>query len=260
MYTNTLKPFSPLEKPRKLANLDFSNVDVIDMVGEAHSELMEANVQQLMTEYILGSTKRIELSKAFTPTGALLDGLLRRMDRSLELDGSRIPNSLGGQFLPFAKQTQHEAVEMIKQTFTGEYNYMVQNPLTESFQSLSNLEMMGKISLGQAFIPNLTQSFISTAVEQGFGSFFRAIVRLQTDADFAKRARAESGSAILTSLDELFTGASALELGAREKMKTNAPTVDYIRDWLAGDVKSKDFITFATKKTSFLFSSQLLLE
>ena len=254
MYTNTLKPFSPLEKPRKLANLDFSNVDVIDMVGEAHSELMETNVQKLMTEYILGSTKRIELSKAFTPTGALLDGLLRRMDRSLELDGSRIPNSLGGQFLPFAKQTQHEAVEMIKQTFTGEYNYMVQNPLTESFQSLSNLEMMGKISLGQAFIPNLTQSFISTAVEQGFGSFFRAIVRLQTDADFAKRARAESGSAILTSLDELFTGASALELGAREKMKTNAPTVDYIRDWLAGDVKSKDFITFATKKTSFLFS------
>jgi hypothetical protein len=254
MYTNSLKPFSPLEKPRKLANLDFNNVEVINMVGEAHSDLLETNVQKLMTEYILGSTKRIELSKAFTPTGALLDGYMRRMNKNLELDGSRIPSSLGGQFLPFAKQTQHDAVEMIVKTFTGEYNYMVENPLTESFQSLSNLEMMGKISLGQAFIPNLTQSFISTAVEQGFGSFFKATVRLFTDADFRKRAKAESGSAILTSLDELFTGASALELGAREKMKTNAPTADYVRDWLKGEVKSKDFITFATKKTSFLFS------
>ena len=259
LHTNSLRSFNPLEKGRKISNLDYGNNDIMEEVateigGRNLSDLFETNVIKLFTEYIGGATKRIELSKAFTPSGALWDKLMEAGDKTKELDGMRLPGSLGGQYIPFAKQTQYEAARMMKEVFTGEYNFRTELPLAESFQSIANLEMMGKISLGQAFIPNLTQSFISTAMEQGFGSFFRGIYRLKTDTAFRRRAESESGAAILTAFDEMFSSDRALQIGAAQKMKTDRPIRQFISDFLKGEVAGKDFISYSTKKTSFLFS------
>lgn len=253
LFSGSLKEFSPLEKSRKIANSSIGSGDVSKLVAEAYENFMETNYTKIMAEYIGGATKRIELSKAFTPTGSYFTALLRRADDQLELDGSRLPKSLGGQFLPFANQTQVSAVNLIKESFTGEYNFRVQNPTAEALQSLSNLEMMGKISLGQAFIPNLTQSFISTTVDQGFGSMFKGLVRMGVDAEFRKRVR-ESGATILTAFDDLMQQDRALQLGAADIMKTQTPTREFVKDWMSGKVKSKDAISYATRKSSYLFS------
>ena len=259
LHTNTLKAYNPLEKGRKIANLDYGNNNIMEEIatkGTAQdiSDLFETNVIKLYTEYLGGATKRIELSKAFTPSGAYWEQLMQRSDQTIELDGMRLPGSLGGQYLPFAKQSQFEAVRMMKEVFTGEYNFRQELPMTESFQSISNLEMMGKISLGQAFIPNMTQSLISTAMEEGFGSFSRGLYRMITDEPFRRRARYESGSSILTAFDEMFASDRALQIGAAQKMKTGTPTAQFVADWLQGQVKAKDAISYATKKTSFVFS------
>jgi hypothetical protein len=258
LHTNSLRSFNPLEKGRKIANLEYGNNDIMEEIatasGRGLSDLFETNVVKLYTEYIGGATKRIELSKALTPSGAYWDKLMEFGDKTKELDGMRLPGALGGQYIPFAKQTQYEAIRMMKEVFTGEYNFRKELPLAESFQSIANLEMMGKISLGQAFIPNLTQSFISTAMEQGFGSFFKAAYRLKTDAAFRRRAASESGSAILTAFDEMFSSDRALQIGAASKMKTGAPIGQFMSDFLQGNVAGKDFISYATKKSSYLFS------
>ena len=259
LHTNSLRSFNPLEKGRKISNLDYGNNDIMEEVateigGRNLSDLFETNVIKLFTEYIGGATKRIELSKAFTPSGALWDKLMEAGDKTKELDGMRLPGSLGGQFLPFAKQTQHEAVRMMKEVFTGEYNFRNELPLSESFQSIANLEMMSKISLGQAFIPNLTQALISFIMEGGFGTFFKASYNLATNEPFRRRAKFESGSSILTAFDEMFSSDRALQIGAAQKMKTGTPTSQFIQEFVSGQVKAKDAISYATKKTSFLFS------
>ena len=254
LFSGSLKEFSPLEKSRKIANSSIGSGDVSKLVANAFENYMETNYTKIMAEYIGGATKRIELSKAFTPTGAYYNQLIKMADGDLELDGGRFPKSLGGQFLPFSQQTQVAAVNLIKESFTGEYNFRVKNPMSESLQSLSNLEMMSKISLGQAFIPNLTQSFISTSVDQGFGSMFKGLVRMGIDSGFRKRVR-ESGATILTAFDDLMQQDRALQNGAAEKLKTEAPIRQFVKDWLKGEVKSKDAIAFATRKTSVLFST-----
>lgn len=258
LHTNSLRSFNPLEKGRKISNLDYGNNDIMEEVatagGRELSDLFETNVIKLYTEYIGGATKRIELSKAFTPSGAYWDTLLEFGDKTKELDGMRLPGALGGQYLPFAKQTQYEALRMMKEVFTGEYNFRTELPLSESFQSLANLEMMGKISLGQAFIPNLTQALISFIMEGGFGTFFKATYNLKTDASARRRAASESGAAILTAFDEMFSSDRALQLGAATKMKTDAPIRQFMADFLQGKVEGKDFISYATKKSSYVFS------
>ena len=253
LFSGSLKEFSPLEKSRKIASSSIGSKDVTRYVAEAFENYMETDYTKIMTEYIGGATKRIELSKAFTPTGAYFNQLIKMADGDLELDGGRFPKSLGGQFLPFSQQTQVAAVRMIKESFTGEYNFRVKNPMSESLQSLSNLEMMSKISLGQAFIPNLTQSFISTSVDQGFGSMFKGLVKFAVNADFRKRVR-ESGATILTAFDDMMQQDRALQIGASEMMKTQSPIRQFVKDWAKGEVKSKDAIAFATRKTSYLFS------
>ena len=59
---------------------------------------------------------------------------------------------------------------MLKEIFTGEINYNGTGggKAIEAFQSIGNLQMMGKISLGFAVIPNLTQTIISTMTDLGF--------------------------------------------------------------------------------------------
>jgi len=245
MYTNTLRPFSPLEKARKLANFELTNRDIIKLVPE----LMEKDFTKLLVEYTSGATKRIELSKAFTPSGAYFNQLLARVDPSAEMSGLKLPKLLGGQDLPLTIQNQSDAVKMIKEVFTGEINFDKTTPLSKSFQTIANLEMMGKISLGQAVIPNLTQTFISTAVEAGMGTTLKSIYRLATDAKLRDRVN-RSGATILTAFDEIVLQDKALQIGAARLTKTEAP----IKEFIKGKMSYTDGITYLTKKTAYPFS------
>jgi hypothetical protein len=245
MYTNTLRPFSPLEKARKLANFEFTNQDIVKLVPE----LMEKDFTKLLVEYASGATKRIELSKAFTPSGAYFNQLLSRIDPSAEMSGLKLPKLLGGQDLPLTIQNQADAVKMIKEVFTGEINFDKTTPLSKSFQTIANLEMIGKISLGQAVIPNLTQTFISTAVEAGMGTTLKSIYRLATDAKLRDRVN-RSGATILTAFDEIVLQDKALQIGASKLTKTEAP----IKEFIKLKMSYTDGVTYLTKKTAYPFS------
>ena len=249
MYTNSLRAFSPLEKARKLANFDMSNQDVVKMISSAHSSLMEKDWTKLMVEYASGATKRIETAKAFTPTGAYFDELVRRGNQGAMLSGVKLPKLLGGQDLPFTVQSQADAVRMAKEIFTGEINFNKITPLAKSFQTISNLEMMGKISLGQAVIPNLTQTFISTIPQAGAMTTLRGMWRLATDTKLRERVN-KSGATILTAFDEIVTQDRALQIGAERMTKTEAPFKEFIK----GKMSYTDGITYLTKKTAYPFS------
>ena len=248
-YTNTLRPLSPLEKARKLANFEVSNQDVTRIVGNLHSDLMEKDFTKLLVEYTSGATKRIELSKAFTPSGAYFDQLISKVNPAAEMTGLKLPKLLGGQDLPLTIQNQADAVKMIKEVFTGEINFDKTTPLSKSFQTVANLEMIGKISLGQAVIPNLTQTFISTAVEAGMGTTLKSMYKLATDKKLRDRV-SRSGATILTAFDEIVVQDKALQIGAARLTKTEAP----IKEFIKGKMSYTDGITYLTKKTAIPFS------
>jgi len=249
MYTHSLRPFSPLEKPRKLANFEYTSQNVTKIVARTNEELIEKNFIRLMTEYTGGSTKRIELSKAFTPTGSYFEELMNKADGNLEMRGFKLGKIFGGHKLPMTVQTEKEAVRMIKEVFSGEINFSKSTPLSKSFQTISNLEMMGKISLGYATIPNMTQTFISTAVEGGMFNTAKSIFKLATDVKVRKRVQ-DSGATILTAFDELMVQDKALQIGAARLMKIDSPTKEFVR----GKLGFNDGVTWLTKKTAYLFT------
>ena len=125
MYQRALRPFSPLERQRvNIGNLKLKNVDLIEFALRTKQEgILEQNMRNLFGEYISGASKRIELARTFTSSGEYYNQLLKKIPENLRMSGRSLPKALGGQKLPVTSQTEREAVDLIKQVFTGELNF-----------------------------------------------------------------------------------------------------------------------------------------
>ena len=258
MYQRALRPFSPLERQRvNIGNLKLKNVDLIEFALRTKQEgILEQNMRNLFGEYISGASKRIELARTFTSSGEYYNQLLKKIPENLRMSGRNLPKAFGGQKLPVTSQTEREAVDLIKQVFTGEINFNKTIPAAETFQTVANLEMIGKIALGFAVIPNLTQTFISTTVEAGFLNTMKSIVRVAVGKDRIKARNMvrESGSTILNAFDEMLMTNSALQIGAARTLKYGDATTSWTRNFM--DVNNaRDGIALATQVLAKPFSA-----
>lgn len=258
MYQRALRPFSPLERQRvNIGNLKLKNVDLTEFALRTGQEgILEQNMRNLFGEYISGASKRIELARTFTSSGEYYNQLLKKIPENLRMSGRSLPKALGGQKLPVTSQTEREAVDLIKQVFTGELNFNKTIPAAETFQTVANLEMIGKIALGFAVIPNLTQTFISTSVEAGFLNTMKSIVRVGVGKDRIKARKMvrESGSTILNAFDEMLMTNSALQIGAARALKYGDATTSWTRNFM--DINNaRDGIALATQVLAKPFSA-----
>ena len=252
----TLKPYALLEKPRKtFLNFPIEDADIISLARKNLREnILETDIRRAMGEYLGGASKRIELAKAFTSDGSYYNMLLNKINPETKMPWSTAPSFLGGGKIPFMKQTEREAVDIIKQSFTGEINFNkdFSGTMAEAFQTIGNLEMMGKISFGFAVIPNLTQTLISTAVELGPVTTLKSLVKLYgpfADAELRERV-AKSGATLLSTIEEMMSVNPALTTSIDRSLKTEAPW----KSFLKGEMGAKGGIEFLTTKTSKLFS------
>lgn len=252
-----LKPYSLLERPKaKYGKYDRSaDVDIVRMgLRNAMDNMFEKNMQAVFAHYFTGASKRIELAKAFTSTGDYYLTLLSKIDGDARMPLSKLPDFLGGGKFPFMKQTEREAVDMLKQAFTGELNFSKggTTSFTEAMQTIGNLQMMGKISLGFAVIPNLTQTLISTAVEAGPITTLKSMVKLfGPNPDLELRERVgQSGATLLSAIEEMLTVNPALRTSVERVTQTQAPW----KDFLQGQMGVKGGIEYATQKSAYLFS------
>jgi|TARA_R100001510_G_scaffold57183_1_gene64477 hypothetical protein len=254
MYDNTLKPFSPLERPRKR----FGKGDVRDsnLLKLAKRDLLETDITVLMGNYISGASKRVEFAKAFGSRGEIFNQIQKRIDPSNRMPLAKMPAFLGGGELPGMAQTEADAVKMLKEIFTGEINYNGTGggKAIEAFQSIGNLQMMGKISLGFAVIPNLTQTIISTMTDLGFTTGLKAIAKAYgptADAGLRKRI-SQSGATLTNTIEEMlsYSPAIGMQKGVERKIGNQSLTSEFALRM----TNYKDGIEFATQKTATLFS------
>ena len=254
MYDNTLKPFSPLERPRKR----FGKGDMRDsnLLQLAKEDLLETDMTVLLGNYVSGASKRIEFAKAFGSRGEVFNQIQKRINPENRMPIAKLPNFLGGGELPGMAQTEADAVKMLKEIFTGEINYNGTGggKAIEAFQSIGNLQMMGKISLGFAVIPNLTQTIISTMTDLGFTTGLKAIAKAYgptADAGLRKRI-SESGATLTNTIEEMlsYSPAIGMQKGVERKIGNQSLTSEFALRM----TNYKDGIEFATQKTATLFS------
>ena len=239
-YNHTLKPFAALEKRRKpvvdsaLADIDFAEIaNEVDAAGlqelagrglkAAKESIMENDALVILTDYVSGASKRQVQVKNFGAKGEVLDKLSEHINPDKRLRGSpKMVDWLGGYELPFAPQTEKQAVALMKDVLTGDVNLTNTSTTAEILSKVAQLEMIAKINLGMATIPNVTQQFISTMVSAGYWRFGKAMYRLATDGDFRKKAAQHT--TVQSMLDE-FTGpvdASAAAItGTQAKAQTS---------------------------------------
>jgi hypothetical protein len=256
-FNNTLKPFSPLEKPRKFfASFDNRSVN---MLQNATDELLEQDVRLLLGNYITGASKRIEFSKAFGADGKLFQRMLAKIGDE-RMPFTKVPDFLGGKDLPLMQHDVKSAVNLMKQVFTGEINYNRNSDMygtaIQAFQSIGNIQMSLKIGLGTAFIPNLTQTIISTAMELGPVLSMKAMAKLYVPGmqDVALQQRvSQSGATLVNTIEEMLNYSSdyARARGVARELGTSNLSTEYVIDGMDAYRKK---IERTTERTATVFS------
>lgn len=200
-YNNTLKPYASLERRRKTAVEKVSDIDFVQFaddlatsenfpeiaskeLGQLTDALIESDGLVALSDYIVGASKRQVLGGTFGARGEVLDKLIDLIPEDAALSGRL---RLLDTAVFSAPQTERQALELIKDVITGEVNFTQQHTAADVFRTASNLEMITKINLGFATIPNLTQTFISTAADAGYWRTIKGIHKLATDREFRKR-------------------------------------------------------------------------
>jgi len=95
------------------------------------------------------------------------------------------------------------------------YNY---NPRAKSIlNSFVNINVATKIGLGFATIPNLTQTFISSALSLGYGPIFKSAYKAITDKNYRKAIKDYSGAGNLE-LHQILSGFQPLKTSLTSKI------------------------------------------
>ena len=251
IYTDGFKVYAPLEKSRKVVG-SAGTIDIVAGLVESKSKMLDKNLLTLFTDYINGSTKRIELSKTFMPDGAFLDKLISRIPEGAEMSGigaaigRRVgKNSLnkvtGSADVPEFVIKERDAIRLVKESITGEDALTRQGLFSKGLYSISELEMLSKISLGTATIPNMTQAFISTIPQLGVGSVVRGLSNYVFNPQVRDMVK-QSGVTALSLFDEILGGSRALQIGQARLIKFSDPTQAFIKT-LKGEMGLKDWFT-----------------
>lgn len=236
IYNQTLKTFAPLERNRKMGVFRGTQADVTNLIMKTAPELYETNIAHLLSDYSAGATKRIEMARAFTPTGKLLDDLLAKIGDDKKIVGSQLPDFLGGADIGLTAVREVDAVNIMKDVFTGEINWSKQNSFSKAFQSINNLEMMFKISSGFAVIPNLTQTIISSALISPMTTA-KSMFNLARDLKVGGKKKVglrqwtrDSGATIMTAFEDLMVADPYLQIGAAQfkGQRTRTPFLEYL--------------------------------
>ena len=236
IYNQTLKSFAPLERNRKMGAFRGTQEDVTQLILKTAPELYETNIAHLLSDYTAGATKRIEMARAFTPSGALLNKLIGKIDENQKIVGSQLPDFLGGRDLGFTAVKERDAVGMMRDIFTGEINWSKQSSFSKAFQSINNLEMMFKISSGFAVIPNLTQTIISSALISPMTTA-KSMFNLARDLKVGGKKKVglrqwtrDSGATIMTAFEDLMVADPYLQIGAAQfrGQKVRTPFLEYL--------------------------------
>ena len=130
---------------------------------------------------------------------------------------------------------------MVKESITGEDALTRQGLLSNGLYAASEFEMLSKISLGTATIPNMTQAFISTIPQLGVGSVVRGLTNYIFNPQVRDMVK-QSGVTALSLFDEILGGSRALQIGQARLIKFSDPTQAFIKT-LKGEMGLKDWYT-----------------
>lgn len=253
-HNNTEKVFAPLERSRTLGKSGITTNDFNATLFSSATELFEKDLARLGYEYTAGSTKRIEMAKAFGANYEFLNHLIAKIDPTKKIAGINFPGFKEGRFE--MKTLERTAVETQRDIFLGDVNF--KNPLLASkiFQTAANLEMTFKIASGFAVIPNLTQVMISTMLKSPM-SAMKATVDLAINSSKGNQGSIrqwvqDSGAVIMTAFDDMLSSNPNLQTGAAAKLLDKTPTGEVAFKLLTGkgEMHYRDAISFMAQKSA----------
>jgi len=149
---------------------------------ELPDNVYELDAGVVLTNYLAQATKRIAYAETIGKDGKLMYAKIKALHEK----------RLG---------EQAEIIKRAFDTYTGlietdpKYNW---NFKTKSIlNDFVNFQVATKIGLGFATIPNITQTFISTALKLGYAPFFRGTLRVIKDKEYRKAVKKNSGAGTL---------------------------------------------------------------
>ena len=291
LFSEGFKPFAQLEKPRRLGMSNTTNVDIQKALLSQQIDMMDKNLVSVWTDYTMGATKRIELSRAFTPSGQYFDDLLKLIPEDQLWQGgaaeaaSAIPiagQSLKARFketksgtqgfeqtVPAIISTERHVAQILKENFSGEDAFTRRAGFTgEASYGVAFFELSTKIAGGLAEIQNALQLFISVLPNIGFTNTFvkplANLTRILPDSDKAMKHMHNSGALLINLGDELIGENRAINKGAerqtlrRTLVRTSSETpltnvARNIVDDMIIQVKEKGLWQTAVKSSANLF-------
>ena len=251
IYTDGFKIYAPLEKSRRVVGSTVTNLDILQEVVASKKNMLDTNLMTLFPDYINGATKRIELSKTFTPDAAFLNKLIDRIPEEAELKGfGALLGRMGANSVRFGSDVrgklprfvikEKDAVRLLKESFTGEDAMNRRGEFAGVLNWASNFEMFSKISVATATIPNMTQVFISALPQFGPGSLVRGLFNMNFNPQ-VRDMLSKSGVTGLSVIDELLGGSRALEVGQANLAKFDDPAKAFVR-LVKGEVKGRQIL------------------
>ena len=150
-------------------------------------EFYERDARLVLTKYVNDAAKDISNTEFFGAKNEKINIILA------QLKGLR--EKAKGQKNELAKKTIDKEIAWVNHTFNS-YNNMIEvdptknwaNPTARKIWSATtDFQVSTKIGLGYATIPNVTQTFISTAVKAGYYNTFKGTYKLVTDKEYKAR-------------------------------------------------------------------------
>jgi hypothetical protein len=147
-------------------------------------EFYERDARLVLTKYANDVAKDIANTEFFGAKNQKINIALA------ELRG--LSDKAGNQNNKRAQETIEKEIAWVNQTFNS-YNNMIEvdptknwkDPRARNFwRATTDFEVATKIGLGYATVPNVTQTFISTAVKAGYYNTFKGTYKLATDKKY----------------------------------------------------------------------------
>lgn len=155
-------------------------------------EFYERDARLVLTKYANDAAKDVANTEFFGAKNEKINVALAQL--------RALANKAKSQNNELARQSIEKEIAWLNQTFNS-YNNMIEvdptknwrDPRARKFWSATtDFEVATKIGLGYATVPNVTQTFISTAVKAGYYNTFKGTYKLATDKEYRARI-AKSG-------------------------------------------------------------------
>ena len=168
--------------------------------------LFETDAGVVLINYLARATKRIAYAETVGNNGEIMFNKINALNNKARVSSDK---TLG---------RQSEIIKRAFDAFTGlietdsDYNYSYR---TKNFlNDFVNFQVATKIGLGFATIPNITQTFISSALRLGYSPFFKGTLKAIKDKEYREDIKKNSGAGTL----ELWQMVTGFQSGQSSKM------------------------------------------